>query len=144
MLDAELREPSADIQKAFDDFPESLRQGLWALRGLIVSVAHEHRDDITQFEETLKWGQPSYLSKEGSTVRLGWHANRPNEYAIYFHCQTRLVETFRELYGHELRFEGNRAMVFSVEESLPVDSVKHCVYLALTYHTCKHLPLLGG
>lgn len=143
MLDTKLREPSADIKKAFDDFPEPLRDGLWAWRELIFGVVYEHPDEITGFEETIKWGQPSYLSKEGSTVRLGWHQSRPNEYAMYFHCQTRLVETFRELYGHELRFEGNRALVFSVEECPPVDAVKHCVYLALTYHKRKHLPLLG-
>ena len=36
------------------------------------------------------------------------------QYAVYFHCQTDLVETFRELYP-ELSFSGNRAILLDAE-----------------------------
>ncbi len=41
-------------------------------------------------------------------------------------------------------FEGKRAIVFRESDELPVEQLKHCVSLALTYHRVKHLPLLGG
>ncbi len=67
----------------------------------------------------------------------------PGQYAICFHCKTRLIETFREHYGDMLQFESNRAIIFDMEASVPVDEVKHCISLALSYHKVKHLPLLG-
>jgi hypothetical protein len=54
-----------------------------------------------------------------------------DQYAVYFHCQTNLVETFRELYP-ELRFEGNRAILLDAREKPPEAALRHCVALALT------------
>lgn len=76
-------------------------------------------------------------------LRIGWKAAIPDQYALYFHCKTRLVETFRELYGDTLRFEGNRAIVFNMQDPLPLEILKHCILLALTYHRRKNKPLLG-
>ena len=56
---------------------------------------------------------------------------------MYFHCLTTLVATFRELYPDELSFEGNRAIIFSEDEALPEDALRHCIALALTYHLNK-------
>ena len=56
-----------------------------------------------------------------------------DQYAAYFHCQTNLVGTFRELYP-ELRFEGNRAILLDAKEEPPEAALRHCVALALTYH----------
>ena len=44
--------------------------------------------------------------------------DRAGQYAVYFHCQTNLVETFRELYP-ELRYEGNRAILLGAEDKVP-------------------------
>ena len=57
-------------------------------------------------------------------------------YAVYFHCQTDLVETFRELYP-ELRYGGNRSILLDAGEKLPEAALRHCVALALTYHVRK-------
>ena len=53
---------------------------------------------------------------------------------MYFHCQTNLVATFRELYPTELQFEGNRSIRFARGAALPLDALRHCIALALTYH----------
>ena len=37
-------------------------------------------------------------TKSGSTVRIDQVKAVPDQIAIYFHCQTDLVATFRELY----------------------------------------------
>ena len=112
------------------------------LRRLILETASES-DDIEKLEETLKWGEPSYLTKGGSTIRIGLKKENPKQYAIYFHCKTKLVDTFREIYLGVFSFEGNRAIVFGENEEIPVEELKHCIYLALTYHSRKHLPMLG-
>ena len=62
---------------------------------------------------------------------------------MLFHCGTRLVETFRELYHDALTFEGNRAIVLRATTDLPVAPLKHCISIALTYHQRKKFPLLG-
>lgn len=49
-----------------------------------------------------------------------------DRYAVYFHCQTDLVETFRELYP-ELRYGGNRSISFDIKETLPEGKLRHCV-----------------
>jgi hypothetical protein len=54
---------------------------------------------------------------------------------MFFHCQTSLVATFRELYPDSFAFQGNRALVFALADEVPEDALKHCIALALTYHT---------
>jgi hypothetical protein len=60
-----------------------------------------------------------------------------NRYAVYFHCQTDLVETFRELYPTELTYGGNRSILLNAENDIPEPALRHCVALALTYHLTK-------
>ena len=60
-----------------------------------------------------------------------------NQYAVYFHCQTNLVETFRELYPTELSYSGNRAIILNADKAIPEPELRHCVALALTYTSEK-------
>lgn len=106
------------------------------------SVVAEH--DLGEITESLKWGEPSFQTKTGSTVRMDWKPSDPDHYRVFVHCQTRLIETYRELYGDLLHFEGNRAIVFRMDEQVPVDALKHCFLLAFRYHKIKHLPMLGA
>ena len=126
------------VRQAFSGFPEDARDNLLQLRELILKTASDI-DEVGELTETLKWGEPAYLterSRSGSTIRIGWKKSAPECYAMYFNCQTTLVDTFRTLFP-ELRFEGNRAMVFATNEQLPEDSVSQCIALALTYHSAK-------
>jgi len=111
---------------------------LLALRQLILDTARA-TDGVGTLEETLKWGQVSYLtneSKSGSTIRIDQVKSEPDKYALYFHCQTNLVETFRELYPN-LVYGGNRCILLDATEALPKAALRHCVALALTYHLSK-------
>jgi hypothetical protein len=56
---------------------------------------------------------------------------------VYFHCQTDLVATFRELYPGELNCVGNRSIVLNAEDRIPEPALRHCLALALTYHLNK-------
>lgn len=130
---------SAAVAQAFEAYPASARRKLFALRDLIFKTASA-TDGVGKIEETLKWGEPAYVtseSKSGSTVRIAWKKSAPTQYAMYFNCQTNLVETFRTLFPSEFKFEGNRAIVFSVSEIVPMDSLVFCISAALTYHRSK-------
>lgn len=130
------------VQETFNSYPGAISEKMMSLRQLIIDVAFE-AEDIDCLEETLKWGEPSYLVNGGSTVRIGWKSARPEEYAVYFNCNTKLVSTFKEIYRDTFSFEGNRAIVFQAKDKLPIAELEHCVALAFSYHKIKHLPLLG-
>jgi len=131
-----------NVARRLESYPEDIRSKLGVLRQLILDVASEN-PEIGKLEETLKWGEPSYLVEGGSTVRIGWKESRPEYYAMYFNCNTKLVDTFKEVYSDLLTFEGNRAIVFHREDEVPTEALKHCIALSLRYHKIKHLPLLG-
>ncbi|MEQ1518874.1 MAG: DUF1801 domain-containing protein [Usitatibacteraceae bacterium] len=127
------------VKQAFDRYPPAIRPKLLALRELIFRTA-AMTEGVGELEETLKWGEPAYLttqSKSGSTVRVGWKKSAPDQYAMYFHCQTNLVETFRTLFPRDFKFEGNRAIVFDVADAVKMDSLAFCIAAALTYHLKK-------
>ena len=134
-----VRKPSNSAADAtFDAYPKPVKAKLLALRRLIFDTAKSTKG-VGALEEALKWGQPSYLtpeSKSGSTVRIDQVKATPGQYAVYFHCQTDLVETFRELYP-KLSYSGNRAILLDAAEKLPEAELRHCVALALTYHLRK-------
>jgi hypothetical protein len=109
------------------------------LRQLIFATAAE-TDGVGKIEETLKWGQPSYLTESsgsGTTIRIDALKNEPGKYAMFVHCQTDLVAQFRELYPRTFRYEGNRSLVFDVERKVPQPALRHFIALALTYHLRK-------
>ncbi|MEP0073165.1 MAG: DUF1801 domain-containing protein [Marinomonas sp.] len=129
------------VKDRFDEFPANARTKLEALRSLVFKVASEL--DLGEVEESLKWGEPSYNVKTGSPLRLDWKPKSPDHYYLFFNCQTKLVDTFRELYREELEFQGNRTIVLSLSKPLPEAIIKSCLELTLTYQQRKHLPLLG-
>jgi hypothetical protein len=127
------------VQAAFDAYPKPLRPKLLALRRLILDTAR-NTGGVGAIEETLKWGQPSYLTpetKSGSTIRIDAIKANAGQYAVYFHCQTNLVETFRELYPSEFSYGGNRCIILNAADDVPEPALRHCVALALTYHLKK-------
>jgi hypothetical protein len=131
------------VADVFNEYPPSVKPQLLQLRALVLGAATEI-EGLKQLEETLKWGEPSYLTKHGSTVRMDWKAKNPEQFAVYFKCTSKLVPTFKMLYKDKFKFEGNRAIVFNLTDKIPEAELKHCISLALTYHKVKQLPLLGA
>lgn len=122
-------------------YPPKIRSKLMFLRQLILDTAAA-TEGVGEIEETLKWGEPSYLTpktKSGSTVRIDWEKSQEGQYAMYFKCTANLVPAFREKYSSEFRFEGNRSIVFNLDEKIPIKELKNCIALALTYHRNKKL-----
>jgi hypothetical protein len=129
------------IKDKFEGYPENAQTALKRLRDLILDVAKAL--EIGDIEESLKWGEPCYSVKTGSPIRMDWKLKTPNHYYLYFNCQTKLVDTYRELYAGTLECQGSRAIVFNLSDPLPEIEVRHCIELALRYKKIKHLPLLG-
>lgn len=110
-----------EVEEIFNNYPKSIRQKLMHMRQLIVDVASE-TEGLNKLEETLRWGEPSYLTKGGSTIRIAWKKSTPDQFAICFICTTSLVDTFKLVYGDKFKFENNRAIVFSVTDEIPVQN----------------------
>ena len=128
---------SAAVDAVFKAYPQPARSKLLALRRLIIDTARS-TEGVGRIEEALKWGQPSYLTpetKSGSTVRID-HVDG-KQVAIYFHCQTDLVATFRELYPDKWSYGGNRCILLNADHKIDEAALRHCVALALTYHLNK-------
>ena len=134
---AEFSEPA--VEAVFRAYPAPIRARLLALRRLILDTA-KTTGGVGAVEETLKWGQPSYLTaetKSGSTIRIDQVKSAANRYAVYFHCQTDLVATFRELYPEDFSYGGNRSILLNAEDEVAEPALRHCLALALTYHLNK-------
>jgi len=124
------------VAGAFEVYPPVIRQKLLAVRKLIFETATV-TEGVGKLTETLKWGEPAYLTSEsrsGSTIRIGWKKSRPSQYALYFHCQTNLIERFRTIFPAELKFEGRRAIILQESEVLPTRQLAYCIAEALTHH----------
>lgn len=132
-------DPTSKVAALFRAYPSGVARKLMDLRRLIFDVA-ARTAGVGELEETLKWGQPSYVaarSGSGSTIRIDRVRARPGRHAMYFHCGTTLVDTFRHLYPSTFRYEGNRAILFDENEKVPVEALRQCISLALTYHLTK-------
>ena len=115
---------------------KQIEQKLAQLAKLIHSVG-KTLPEIGELVETTKWDQQSFLPARpriGTTVRIGQASD--DEVAIYVHCQTTLVDTYRSLFP-ELNYQGNRAILFNAAQKLPSQEIKICVEAALLYHYNK-------
>ncbi|MEL7040722.1 MAG: DUF1801 domain-containing protein [Pseudomonadota bacterium] len=133
--------PPPEVAAVFSHSPPAARGHLTQLRALILETAAAH-PEIGPLTETLKWGEPSYLpkrSRTGTTIRLGWD-EAGQDIRLFVHCQTTLIQEWRDRYAPELTFVGNRELRLPTDTPLPIAALKHCVAMALTYHLRKRTP----
>jgi Domain of unknown function (DU1801) len=124
------------VAHVFASYPANVRVKLMALRELILNTAAKTKG-VGEIEETLKWGEPAYLTSEtksGSTIRIAWKKSKPDQYAMYFNCNTNLIERFRTRFRNTFHFEGNRAIVFETSDIPDTDALALCIAETLTYH----------
>ena len=105
---------------------------LLQVRDLIFDLADKL--DVGPLTETLKWGEPAYLTettKAGSTVRLALKDGQP---AVFFVCNSGLVEGFRADFP-ELSYLGRRGIL--LDERADDGLLELCISRALTFHRNK-------
>jgi len=130
------------VNDVFANYPDFVRDKLRHLRELVIETAEE-TEGVAVLEETLKWGEPSFVTKNGSTLRMDWKEKTPDQYAMYFQCTSRLVDTFRLVFDHKFQYEGKRAIVFQLNQKIPELELKECIKASLIYHNVKEQITLG-
>ncbi len=125
------------VSSVVSAYPPAAQQRFEDLRDLIFAEAE--RLEVGPLTETLKWGQPAYLtaSGAGTTVRLHWSEKLPDTLQVLVHCQSSLVKGWRQAFGDALEFDGNRAVHVSLARDYPAEIISQCFAAALTYHQTR-------
>ncbi len=111
-----------ELEKKYQSHPAHVRPKIAFLRELILDVA-SHCEGVGELEETLKWGEPAFLTpetKSGTTIRIDWKDKKPDQYSMYFNCRTTLIDSFKSLFPQAFQYEGNRAIVFGLNDVVAV------------------------
>ena len=128
------KEPLPEVVlQAFGGYPREAQAILLAVRELIFA-ATKSDPKIGQLQETLRWRELSFLTEKpntGSIIRLA--LTKSGEPAVFFHCGTSLIETFRAQYSHIFDFENNRVLILRLPVEETVVELSHCIKQALRY-----------
>ena len=124
------------VSAVFETYPPQAKDLLLAVRTLVFDTAANLKN-VGAVTETLKWGEPAYLTKSGTTIRLAWSPKRADSVGLFVNCQTTLVETWREHYGDQLNLVGNREIRLFLDQTPTEAPLRHCIAMALTYHRRK-------
>ena len=130
-----IRDPA--VRAVFDRYPDAIRTRLLELRALIFATAAE--DGVGPLDETLKWGQPAYLttaSRSGTTIRLDADGAMGGDFAFYVNCKTTLVDQWRDRFP-DLVYGGTRSLHFRLDDALQTDEIRTCLSMALNYRRAK-------
>jgi len=143
---------SAAVQSVYDGMTAHHRAAALALRSVIFEIA---QDDprIGRVEETLKWGQPAYLThapKSGTTLRIAEVkvSGKAGALGLYVPCSTTLISDFGAEFGGAYTRDGTRGIIFAAPEfgqgngpddapgsgaAVP-DAIARFIHKALVYH----------
>ena len=127
-----------EVAAVFDSYPKKIKSKLLFLRKLIYDTAASI-ESIGEIEETLKWGEPSYLtpkSKSGSTIRIAWKKSQKEQYSIFFKCTANLVPAFKEKFPKKFKFGGNRSIDFNANDDVPVEDRQNSDGHAFEHKEC--------
>lgn len=128
------------VRQVFEAHPEAIREKLLWARRLILDVA-SRTSGVGEITEALKWGQISYLThdpRSGTTIRIDRYGQESQRMAFFVHCQTTLVESFREMYPDALTYEGTRAVIWDDPDERQIELLRAFAENALTYHQRKN------
>ncbi|MGR3714614.1 MAG: DUF1801 domain-containing protein [Shimia sp.] len=122
-----------DISNVLAATPAAPRAVLSELHALILETAADL--DALPLTENLKWGQPSFAppKRDGTPIRLSWSEKSPNHVALLVHCQTSLVNAWRDRFGDAFTYDGTRALHVPLDAPLNQVALRHAIAMALTY-----------
>ena len=63
-------------------------------------------------------------------IRIHHYPNKPFDFALYFLCNTTLVDTFRQTFPDSFQFGGNRSLEFFIDKPLPLKKLR----IVFIYH----------
>lgn len=121
------------IEHVVTTWPDTAQKVFHLLRQIVLETAATN-PQVAPLAEDLKWGEPSFLTKTGTTLRIAWKPKNPDEIGLFVICRTDLLDQIRALYPQSFRYEGTRALYLSLSEPIPTDAVS---YLATRTQTHK-------
>lgn len=116
------------IEDYYPTYTDIEKEKLQEMSNLIERVA-EKLSVVIKAER--KWGQLSFSSTIGTPIRIARFDE--NHVAFFVHCQTTLVEQWREMFTDSLEFSKTRAVLLKNHEELPINELEICIQMALTY-----------
>ena len=126
-----------EVETKYKSYPSTVNRELLDLSKLILVVVRKDKD-IDFIEETLKWGEPSFLTKtSGSTLRIDWKERNPNYINIFVNCRTKLISIFKDLYPNDFEYVGNREIRLPLGGKYSKNKLKKCIELVLKYNLIK-------
>lgn len=131
--------PDRSVRTVFEACDEPARACLLDLRRLILETAMV-TEGVGAITETLKWGQLAYLPttpRIGTTIRIDHDRASPDMCSLFVHCQSGLIDSFRQYYPTIFTYCEKRSLSFSINEPMPKNELRHCIALALTHHLRK-------
>jgi len=128
-----------DVDAAIAAYPPAARARFLGMREIVFAAAAD-TPETGPLTETLKWGEPAYLTeatKSGATLRIAWSPRDPGRIGIYLNCRSSLVEDIRTLYPGTFEIEGTRGLKLALNTPLPTEALDHVARLAQSYHRRK-------
>ena len=121
-----------EVTKAFEAMPLGIADVLREAR-LDILRAAKTTEGVGPLIETLKWGEPAYLTeapKTGTTLRLSQIRGRA---AVMVPCSTTIIEDARAIFGDLAELSGKRGLILGGDRQV----FDYIVDAALSYHIRK-------
>lgn len=128
----------ADILNLSATWPADAQHRLLEMRAIFQDVARAA--ETGPLDESLKWGQPAWRPRKarmGSTLRLNWSADAPDQIAAFVDCKTDLAAQMDTRFPGQFRNDGRRSLAFDLSSGLHADAIWQLAHLTFTYHRAK-------
>ena len=129
------------FSEAWKRIPRELIPLADKIRSLIFSSARELELDYLSL--TTKWGEASFVSSKGVTIRLAAYKHQQGALGVFFPCSSTMIQNCKELFPEEFEYEKQRAIILSKEGKLNTLTLELVIRAALNYHRVKQEPNLG-
>lgn len=120
------------IEQVVTTWPDAAQRVYHLLRQIIFDTAAQNAQ-VARLSEDLKWGEPSFLTKTGTTLRIAWKPQAPEDIGLFVICRTDLLDQVRSLYPDAFRYEGTRALYLQLAAPIPNEAVAYVASRTQTY-----------
>ncbi|MGM0219324.1 DUF1801 domain-containing protein [Enterococcus sp. AZ126] len=117
-----------DVPSIYSDYSQNEQDKIQEIIGVIVSVSEDLNIELTT---SIKWNQLSFSCQNGTPIRVDRFSE--GVIGIFVHCQTTLVEEWREIFGGTMLYSKTRAILLDSNKLLPEKELEMCIQMALNY-----------
>lgn len=126
----------SDVKAVLTTYPAAATARFMDIREIVYAAAAD-TPGTGPLTETLKWGEPAYLTETsgtGTTLRIAWKPGDPERIGVYLNCRSSLIEDIRTLHPGTFEIEGTRGLMLALGTPLPTEALGHVARLAQGYH----------